>query len=144
MEDRKKVSEQKASKKSHIPITVRQLEAIVRLSESLAKMTLSPKVTVEHVKEAHRLFQVSTMSAIQSGLDVGLEIPQEMVQIVQKVEDSIKRRVAIGNKINHVKLVQEMSEKYMDSKAVELAIINMIRRDEFQHIEGKRALLRKI
>lgn len=28
-----------------IPITVRQLEAIIRLSEALAKMSLSPEVT---------------------------------------------------------------------------------------------------
>jgi len=44
---------------SHIPITVRQLEAIIRLSEALAKMTLSNTVHVEHVREAHRLFQVA-------------------------------------------------------------------------------------
>ena len=43
---------------SHIPITVRQLEAIIRISEALAKMTLSNTVNVEHVREAHRLFQV--------------------------------------------------------------------------------------
>ena len=36
---------------STIPITVRQLEAIVRLSESLAKMSLEKEATVEHVTE---------------------------------------------------------------------------------------------
>ena len=83
------------------------------------------------------------MSAIQSGLDVGVEIPADLAPLVLKVEESIRRRVAIGNKINHVKLVQEMAERYQDSKAVELAIINMIKADEFQHIEGRRVLLRK-
>ncbi len=48
----------------------RQLEAIVRISESLAKMTLSPHATEEHVDEAIRLFNHSTMSAIQSGAGV--------------------------------------------------------------------------
>jgi DNA replicative helicase MCM subunit Mcm2 (Cdc46/Mcm family) len=37
---------------------VRQLEAIIRLSESLAKMELSNIVKKKHVEEAHRLFRV--------------------------------------------------------------------------------------
>lgn len=37
-----------------VPITVRQLEAITRVSESLAKMCLQPHVTEEHVQEALR------------------------------------------------------------------------------------------
>jgi DNA replication licensing factor MCM5 len=50
---------------STVPITVRQLEAIVRISESLAKMTLKSEATPEHVQEAIRLFKVSTLSAAQ-------------------------------------------------------------------------------
>ena len=46
-----------------IPITVRQLEAIVRISEALAKMRLLDEVHDEHVREAIRLFQVSTLAA---------------------------------------------------------------------------------
>ncbi|KAJ1560701.1 minichromosome maintenance protein 5 [Cladochytrium tenue] len=49
--------------KTSIPITIRQLEAIVRVSESLAKMSLSPYATERHVNEAIRLFNISTMSA---------------------------------------------------------------------------------
>jgi len=35
---------------------VRQLEAIIRLSEAVAKMSLSEKVEEKHIEEAHRLF----------------------------------------------------------------------------------------
>eukprot|EP01087_Luapelamoeba_hula_P011252 TRINITY_DN3032_c0_g2_i1.p1 TRINITY_DN3032_c0_g2~~TRINITY_DN3032_c0_g2_i1.p1 ORF type:complete len:676 (+),score=69.50 TRINITY_DN3032_c0_g2_i1:885-2912(+) len=52
---------------SAVPITVRQLEAIIRISESLAKMSLSPSATPEHVREAIRLFTVSTVEAAASG-----------------------------------------------------------------------------
>lgn len=45
-----------------------QLEAIIRISESLAKMTLTPVVTEQHVNEAIRLFDHSTMEAVQSGM----------------------------------------------------------------------------
>lgn len=54
-------------KRLAIPITVRQLEAIIRISESLAKMRLLPFATETHVDEALRLFRVSTISAATSG-----------------------------------------------------------------------------
>jgi DNA replication licensing factor MCM5 len=43
------------------------LEAIIRISESLAKMCLKNEVEPEHVEEAHRLFQNSTMVAVSMG-----------------------------------------------------------------------------
>ncbi len=57
-----------ASGDSVIPITVRQLEALVRLSEAQAKITLSPVATEEHVAEAIRLFHVSTLNAASAGV----------------------------------------------------------------------------
>lgn len=122
---------------------MRQLEAIIRLSEARAKLSLSSQVTIEHVDEAHRLFQVSTLNAISSGLDVGLNVPSEIASLVLKIEDSIKRRVAIGSKINYDKLVEELSVRFNNIKAVELSIVNLIKNDEFQQIEGKKVLLRK-
>lgn len=59
--------ERETEKKNAIPITVRQLEAIIRISESLAKMQLMPFATETHVNEALRLFQVSTLDAAMSG-----------------------------------------------------------------------------
>lgn len=44
----------------------RQLEAIIRISESLAKMQLQSFVSDAHVAEALRLFQVSTLEAATS------------------------------------------------------------------------------
>lgn len=54
-----------------VPITVRQLEAVVRISESLAKMSLQPVATLEHVTRAIELFTKSTMDAVKSGLTQG-------------------------------------------------------------------------
>lgn len=45
----------------------RQLEAIVRIAESLAKMKLQAVAGEEEVDEALRLFQVSTLDAALSG-----------------------------------------------------------------------------
>lgn len=49
------------------PHPCRQLEAIVRISESLGKMKLQPFATEADVEEALRLFQVSTLDAALSG-----------------------------------------------------------------------------
>ena len=62
--DRMNSKEQKISKKSTgIPITVRQLEAIIRLSEAIARIHLNNQVKPQHVEEAHRLFKISTLHA---------------------------------------------------------------------------------
>uniref|UniRef100_H3CL83 DNA replication licensing factor MCM5 n=1 Tax=Tetraodon nigroviridis TaxID=99883 RepID=H3CL83_TETNG len=59
--------ERETDKRPSIPITVRQLEAVVRIAESLAKMKLQAVAGEEEVDEALRLFQVSTLDAALSG-----------------------------------------------------------------------------
>ena len=50
-----------------VPITVRQLEAIVRISESLARMQLQVNVTQAHMVQAIDLFYASTIDAVTAG-----------------------------------------------------------------------------
>eukprot|EP00889_Picochlorum_renovo_P000305 jgi/Picre1/27335/NNA_000304.t1 len=65
-----------------IPITVRQLEAMVRLSESLAKMSLQTVATEAHVRQALELFRTSTMDAVRSGLmDVAVFTDEQRAEI---------------------------------------------------------------
>ena len=47
------------SAKSSWRITVRQLESMLRLSESFARLHCSEEVTAKHVKEAYRLLNKS-------------------------------------------------------------------------------------
>jgi DNA replication licensing factor MCM5 len=86
-------SERAANLRSSIPITVRQLEAIIRISESLAKLTLSNVATEEHVDEAIRLFLASTMDAVTQGEGQG---SRELMEEVGKVEEELRRRLPIG------------------------------------------------
>ncbi len=51
-----------------VPITVRQLEAVVRLAESLARMQLQTTASEAHVRQAIDLFKVATMDAVKSGI----------------------------------------------------------------------------
>ena len=59
--------ERDTARRTAIPITVRQLEAIIRIAEALAKVSLSPFALASHVDEALRLFRVSTLDAAMSG-----------------------------------------------------------------------------
>lgn len=125
------------------PITVRQLEAIVRISESLAKMGLSSVVLPWHIEEAHRLFEVSTMNAASAGLSSGgVSVPREIADLVMKIEEATRRRVAIGTKVTKARLEQELLTMFSDSRAVEMALVNMIKREEFQQRDGWRMLIR--
>mmetsp|Transcript_25625 Transcript_25625/g.34228 ORF Transcript_25625/g.34228 Transcript_25625/m.34228 type:complete len:288 (-) Transcript_25625:129-992(-) len=133
--DRAASKEQQVSKKTNgIPITVRQLEAIIRLSESIARMHLQPIVKKEHCLEAHRLFKISTLNAAASGMSNNAkETPDELRMLTQRIEDAIKRRVAIGTKIAYPKLVQEMTGRFDNERAINFAIMAMVRRGEFNH-----------
>lgn len=105
-----------------IPITVRQLEAIIRLSESLAKMELVDQVNVDHVKEALRLFQVSTLYAATAnfGDGVGSADFQEKVKLA---EGYLERRIAINAVVGYERVKIEMIKKNI---APENAIIKAI------------------
>lgn len=121
MTDRQQSKDQKIGKKSSgIPITVRQLEAIIRMSEAIARIHLSNVVKPQHVDEAHRLFKISTLNAASSGMNAKtIDTPTELMPLIRKVEDAIKRRVAIGTKISYPKLQQEMMNRYDNAKAID-------------------------
>ena len=122
VKDRQKMVENKKNKKKGIPVTVRQLEAIIRLSEAIAKISLSPIVTVSHVEEAHRLFQKSTLNAASNGFNMNNDIPAELVPIILRIEEAVRRRLAIGGKISYPKLIEELSIRYTSGKAIEHVI----------------------
>ena len=48
-----------------------------------------------------------------------IETPVELIPLITKIEDSIKRRVAIGVKIGYDKLKQELMQRFDNPKAVD-------------------------
>lgn len=118
--DRKKVQEnKKARRRNTIPVTVRQLEAIIRLSEAIAKMSLSSIVLEGHVNEAHRLFQISTLSAASAGFNASFDVPSELAPTIMKIEEAIRRRLAINTKIPYTRLIEELAIRFQSGKAIE-------------------------
>ena len=102
--------ERDTGKRMSIPITVRQLEAVVRISESMAKMRLEPFANDADVNEALRLFNVSTMSAAMSGTLSGVEgfTSQEDQEQLQRIEKQIRRRFVVGSQVSEHAIVQDL------------------------------------
>ncbi|XP_077222408.1 minichromosome maintenance (MCM2/3/5) family protein [Tasmannia lanceolata] len=126
-----------------IPITVRQLEAIIRLSESLAKMRLSVEATEEHVREALNLFKVSTMDAARSGVSAQVNLTSEMTTEIKQAETLIKRRIAINSHLSERRLIDDITRMGMNESIVRRALLIMHQRDEVEYKRERRLIFRK-
>ena len=128
-------SESSSNTRSSIPITVRQLEAIIRITESLAKLRLSPVATEEHVDEAIRLFLASTMDAVTQG-EQG-QGSRELMEEVGKVEEELKRRLPIGWSTSLATLRREFLDGRGYSQiALQRALHILTRRETIQMRSG--------
>jgi DNA replication licensing factor MCM5 len=126
--------EVKSNAKTAIPITVRQLEAIIRISEALAKMSLSPQATERHVDEAIRLFNFSTMNAIQSGMVEGVS-RGKFSEEVSKVEDVIRKRFPVGSSMSEKRLKDELLKQDYSQTSVDRAVYQMTLTDVPKSLE---------
>ena len=125
-----------------IPITVRQLEAIVRISESLAKMQLQTTATESHVRQALELFRTSTMDAVRSGLiDVAVFTDEQRAEI-HRVEEQIRRRVAIGAFVSERKLVDELVRVGFSDNLVRKAMLFLQANGDFEYRRERRLVHR--
>jgi len=121
--------------KSSIPITVRQLEALVRISESLAKMELRDEVDISHVEEALRMFTVSTLDS--ANRDRGMitldSYTEQERDALSKAEEQIRRLIARGGRKNKFQLETLLvSTSGIDEKLARQAIFIMIKRKELE------------
>merc|ERR1712151_535370 len=119
--------------KATIPITVRQLEAIIRISESLAKMELRDDVDIAHVEEALRMFTVSTLDAAnrdRGTVGVDLLTDGEREELF-KAEEQVRRLVPRGGRKNKFQLEGLLvSAGGIDDRMARRAIHIMLMRGE--------------
>lgn len=136
--------EHDSNKRLSIPITVRQLESIVRISESLAKMRLTAFTTDADVEESLRLFQVSTLESAMSGTLSGVEglTALEDQEEVRKVERQLKQRFPIGSQVSEARIIQDFVKQRYSERSVKTVLHIMIRRGELQHRMQRKVVLR--
>lgn len=143
VQDRKTYMDNKSRKGNDIPVTVRQLEAIIRMSEAYSKMSLSSTVNKNHVEEAHRLFKVSTLNAAKARGTLNMDITEENMKDIIKIEESIKRKLSIGQRILYSKLVDDLALRFNQRKLVGFAVNNMVKTGELKYTEEKKIVVRK-
>ena len=98
--------------RQNIPITLRQLEGLIRVSESLAKMRLKNFAGLSEVEEALRLFSVSTLDAALEGC---VELGQEYTEEERHIEEQLLRRFPIGSQVSIYSLVEDFrKQQYSD------------------------------
>lgn len=134
--------EKETGGKSSIPITVRQLEAIIRVSESLAKISLSPVATERHVSEAIRLFNDSTMNAVNSGQAIEGMNRKELQLDVQKIQDQIRKRLPIGSRISERNLKIDLENQQFDTAAIDRAVALLVQKETLQYKDRRLVLVR--
>ncbi|KAI8909693.1 MCM2/3/5 family-domain-containing protein, partial [Gorgonomyces haynaldii] len=127
--------------KTAIPITVRQLEAIVRIAESLAKMTLSPQATERHVDEAIRLFNCATMNAIQSGVIEGLS-QGEFANEVKRVEDYLLKRFPMGHRLSERHLKDQLRRQDFSDAAIDRSVFRLVAKGVLTQTDRRTMLVR--
>ncbi|TXT13612.1 hypothetical protein VHUM_00979 [Vanrija humicola] len=128
--------------RSSIPITVRQLEAMIRISESLAKITLSPQVGAHHVEEAIRLFKYSTMDAVAAGQVDGMS-RAELQDEMERIEKELKRRLPIGWSTSYQSLVREfVNHQGYSQHALERAVFVLEKREVIRFSNQKKVVNR--
>merc|ERR1739838_1000056 len=140
-----KKREESTGQQSAIPITVRQLEAIVRISESLARMQLSETATEDHVKEAVRLFRFATMKAVRQGhllTNDGSGANEDFMTKVSDAENMLRTRIAVGSQSSVKKATQDVVERGCAQPAVIQAMHFMFLRGEIQYFSGRRMFRR--
>lgn len=128
--------------RSAIPITIRQLEAIIRVSEAIARMSLSKTVTESMVDEAIRLFNRSTMDAIETGVTEGYDSRSKFSNDVMRVENYICNMIPLGNKLGVRTVTEELLKKEFPRVVIDKAINILVMREVLQYTDRKMKILR--
>merc|ERR1712203_1128607 len=111
------------SAKSSWRITVRQLESMIRLSESFARLHCSEEVTAKHVKEAYRLLNKSIIRVDQPDVD----LDEEDAPAVEDDAPEEAMETNAGDQEPNKKQFKLSYEKY---KKISFLIIDFIRKKE--------------
>lgn len=135
-------NKQQQSGDTVIPITVRQLEAIVRIAEAFARLSLNSEATQEHVDAALQLFRVSTMDAASSGV-VEAPLSDEQRQELHSVESRIRQRVPIGGSIGTKQLKEDLLRLGVNEWAIERATRSMMESKVLEVI-GERQRVKRV
>lgn len=106
-------------------------------------MTLSPTANAEHVREAIRLFKVSTLEAASSGVSGVENMTPELMKEVNQAETLLKKVLPIGSRTSQRRILEDFKRRSISEFAVLKAIAIMAQRDELEYRNQRKTVLRK-
>jgi DNA replication licensing factor MCM5 len=121
-------------------ITVRQLEALLRISEAIARMTLSHEVTEVHVEQAIQVYNVSMTQAKSTGI-VGEFFENELqkTQVIKAVSH-IRERISINQVKSCENLQLEITNScFVDTSVFNKALLILIKMGEIVYVKERRS-----
>ncbi|CDJ47682.1 DNA replication licensing factor, putative [Eimeria brunetti] len=132
VQTRQDVREDRRSVTRKIPITLRQLESLVRIAESFARMELAPAAQASHVKRAIDLFSASTAETAkhalvfesltplqQKAIKVGPKLPPEVPVHPALAEDALMSRLQPGQRALRRNIVKDLQQQGYDKLVVQ-------------------------
>ena len=105
--------------------SVRHLESLIRISESIAKLRLKLFVDEDDVQQAVMLFKLSSgdanyrMSNISKSNDVDDDVTSQVVS-------QLRSRFLIGTQVNEDVIIADFQKRHYDIKFIKRAIRNLI------------------
>eukprot|EP00922_Rhytidocystis_sp_ex-Travisia-forbesii_P029260 GHVS01042831.1.p1 GENE.GHVS01042831.1~~GHVS01042831.1.p1 ORF type:complete len:869 (+),score=183.57 GHVS01042831.1:51-2609(+) len=123
--------EDKRSSTRKIPITLRQLESLYRLTESFAKMELVKDAVEKHVDMAIDLFTASTVETSKHTLVFESMTPADQ-RAVQQAEEAIMGLIPSGGRASRLALFKNLQQKGFEKTALSRGLATLIKMGKLQ------------
>ncbi|KDD71655.1 hypothetical protein H632_c4614p0 [Helicosporidium sp. ATCC 50920] len=105
-------------------------------------MTLSAEAGESHVRQALELFKVSTMDAVRAGVVDAVVFTEGQRAELRRVEEQVRRRVAIGAHVAERKLVDDLARVGFAEGLVRKALLFMQGAGEMEYRRERRLVHR--
>jgi DNA replication licensing factor MCM5 len=127
-----------------IPITVRQLEAMIRIAEAIARMSLTEEANEYHVQLAIDLFRSATGEAAGSSqqLGSGANLPAELGQLQQQCENFILNRLSPGQSIPTRALKNELVAQQFSLAIIDRVLVRLVDRKALAYQKQSKIIFR--
>eukprot|EP00702_Spironucleus_salmonicida_P007540 EST48831.1 DNA replication licensing factor MCM5 [Spironucleus salmonicida] len=121
-----------------LPVTVRQLEGLIRLSEAITKLDLRTYVTVSDAEKAVELYVFSCQNIQQS--ELGKEISKSSAGAVNFAMGILRSKMALKMVVNEKELVRECAMIGGQEGALVYALGMMVQNGEIERVRGRQVM----
>jgi len=124
-------------------LSARQLEAIIRLSESRARMTLSEAVTVKNVMDAVSLLQKTSIEAGMNKRVAINSLTASETSSILNIEVALINKLQVGSKISKKAVIDDFIKKGYEAEHIGLALNVLLQKERFM-LKGQNTLYRLV